>query len=218
MARTVLCFGDSNTHGTLPMEHMDDRRRLGRQERWPGVVAGQLGSSFHVIEEGLPGRTTVHPDPIEGDHKEGHVGLMIALETHRPIDLVVLLLGTNDLKPRFAVTSADIAVSLEKLVSLVRSSDCGPDFAAPDVLLISPPRILETGCLADKFTGGAAKSDALGSLVRRTAERCSCRFLDAATIISSSPVDGIHFDSAEHEQLGNAIAAEVMTWAEQQSR
>ena len=69
--RVVLCYGDFNTHGTAPMATLDDMVRLGPAERWPGVLAAVLGAGWRVIEEGLPGRTTVHPDPVSGVHKNG---------------------------------------------------------------------------------------------------------------------------------------------------
>jgi len=94
----ILCFGDSNTHGSIPMRDRDDSRRFGPDERWPGVLRNELGAGWTVIEEGLPGRTTLHDDPIEGVYKNGLWYLRACLESHRPIDLMTLMLGTNDLK------------------------------------------------------------------------------------------------------------------------
>ena len=91
--RMVVAYGDSNTHGTAPMEMLEDMGRLGPAERWPGVLAAELGAGWLVREEGLPGRTTVHPDPISGVHKNGLAVLPAVLESHRPIDVVVLMLG-----------------------------------------------------------------------------------------------------------------------------
>ena len=93
--KTIVCFGDSNTHGTCPMRDLDDVGRFDAQTRWPGVMAAALGAGWQVIEEGHPGRTTVHDDPLEGRHKNGMPALLVALETHRPIDLVIIMLGTN---------------------------------------------------------------------------------------------------------------------------
>jgi len=208
-ARTVLCFGDSNTHGTGPMRSLDDGPRLSPEERWPGVMAAALGGAFRVIEEGLPGRTTVHPDPIEGEHKSGLVALPILLESHEPIDLVVVMLGTNDLKARFALSPFDIAAGLERLAGIVLASASGPDGSAPRLLIVAPPPILDTGCLAPIFVGGAAKSEALADEIAKVAFRTGAGFLDARRHIVSSPVDGIHFDAGEHGKLGRAVAAAV---------
>ncbi len=101
--KTILCFGDSNTHGTRALQYPGDARRHPRDARWPNVLASQLGAGYEVIAEGHPGRTTVWADPIEGEHKSGVAMLPALLETHRPIDLVIIMLGTNDLKVRFSV-------------------------------------------------------------------------------------------------------------------
>lgn len=132
--QTVLCYGDSNTWGYNPRT----QARYSRSERWPGVLAAELGSGFHVVEEGLNGRTTVWDDPIEG-YKNGKEYLIPCLESHKPLDLVIILLGTNDLKTRFSVTASDIASSAGVLVKMTLKSETGPALAAPQVLLIAPP-------------------------------------------------------------------------------
>lgn len=207
--RSILCFGDSNTHGTEPMRDMDDKNRMAPDERWPGRLAAELGAGWRVIEEGHPGRTTLHADLVEGPHKNGLAALPVALESHRPIDLVILMLGTNDLKAQFMVRPADIARSIDRLVNHILASDSGPERAAPKVLLIAPPPILETGCLAEMFTGGAEKSHSLGRLYGEVAARHGLAFLDAGAVIRSSPVDGIHFDAGEHAKLCEAVTARV---------
>jgi lysophospholipase L1-like esterase len=208
VTRTVLLYGDSNTHGTCPLAHLDDRRRLSRADRWPGVLAAAL-PDWHVIEEGLPGRTTVHDDPVEGEHRNGLSVLPAVLESHRPLDLVVLKLGTNDLKPRFSVTAQDIALSLGRMVRAVAAAGCGPDRGPPAILVICPPPIVETGCLAAIFAGGAAKSAALPPLLAAECRRQGAAFLDAGALIAVDPRDGIHYDAAAHATLGAAFAAEI---------
>lgn len=207
--KTLVCFGDSNTHGTCPMDHLNDRRRLDRNRRWPGVLADRLADDWLVIEEGHPGRTTVHDDPLEGAHKNGLPAIQAILESHRPVDLVAILLGTNDLKRRFSVTGFDIARSVEKLVATARLSGSGPDGGAPQVMIIAPPPILETGCIGPMFAGGAKKSAEFGSHYGEAATRQDCAFLDAGAIIASSPVDGVHWDAEAHSKLGNAVADKV---------
>ena len=207
--KTILCFGDSNTHGTCPMRDLDDRERLDRNARWPGAMAAQLGSKWEVIAEGHPGRTTVHDDPLEGRHKNGHPALLASLETHRPVDVLIMMLGTNDLKARFSVTGQDIARSVEKLVLAARLSRCGPRGGAPDIMLIAPPPIVETGCLKHMFSGGAAKSTGFGAHYAEVAERQACRFLNAGELIPSSPVDGVHLDEDAHRRLGTAVAERI---------
>lgn len=162
-----------------------------------------------MIEEGLPGRTTVHPDPIEGAHKNGLAILPAILETHRPIDLVVLMLGTNDLKQRFSVTPLDIGVSVAKLLDALGQSRSGPKSNRPRLLVVAPMPIEEVGCLAGMFEGGAAKSRRLAAEVARVAALYGADFLDAGEVITVSEIDGIHFDAAAHAALGRAIAAKI---------
>ena len=158
-------------------------------------------------EEGLPGRTTVHPDPIEGVHKNGLAVLPAILESHRPIDVVVLMLGTNDLKHRFQVPVVEIGESVGLLVQAIRHSYCGPGMAQPAVLLVAPPPVLEAGCLAEIFEGGAVKSQRLAETYAGVAKHHGVAFLDAGEVIVSSPLDGVHFDADEHAKLGRAVAA-----------
>lgn len=206
-ARVALCYGDSNTHGALPLRDRQTMARLGPQERWPGVMAAQLGAGWRVIEEGLNGRTTVHPDPVAGVWKNGMAVLPAVLESHRPIDVVTLMLGTNDLKARFGAPAVEIADSVEALVIAIQRSGCGPEGGAPKVLVICPPPVLEAGCLAEIFAGGAAKSRALAGHYAAVAARRGAAFLDAGGIVASSPIDGVHFDAGEHAKLGRAVAA-----------
>ena len=207
--RVLLCYGDSNTHGTVPMETLEDTGRFTPAERWPGVLALTIGLGWRVVEEGLPGRTTVHSDPIAGAHKNGLAVLPAVLESHRPIDLVVLMLGTNDLKWRFQVPPVEVGESVSALIRAIHHSASGPGAAAPAVLLVSPPAVLEAGCLAEVFAGAAVKSHALPAIYAGIARRHAVGFLDAAAAIVSSPRDGVHFEGAEHARLGRAVAAAV---------
>lgn len=207
--RVILTYGDSNTHGTAPMETLEDTGRFGPGERWPGVLAAELGAGWRVVEEGLPGRTTVLPDPIEGVHKNGLAVLPAILESHLPVDLVVLMLGTNDLKWRFQVPAIEIGESVSALVRALHHSVAGSGGKPPAVLLVAPPPVLEAGCLADIFAGAAEKSRRLAEVYGGIARRHGIAMLDAGTVIRSSPVDGVHFEAAEHAKLGRAVAAKV---------
>jgi lysophospholipase L1-like esterase len=202
--KTILCYGDSNTWGYNPT----DAGRYPRDVRWTGVLARELGDGYHVIEEGLNGRTTVWDDPIEG-YKNGHDYLIPCLETHRPIDLVVLMLGTNDLKVRFSVSAYDIANSVGVLVDVIHKSAAGPDGGAPQVLLMAPPPVARLTEFAEMFEGAVEKSRKLGEHYRRVAGERGCAFLDAGSVIVSSDLDGIHFDPPEHAKLGRAVAERV---------
>jgi lysophospholipase L1-like esterase len=201
----ILCFGDSNTWGYNPATE----DRFDEETRWTGVLQAALGSDFIVIEEGLNGRTTVWNDPIEG-YKNGHDYLVPCLETHRPLDLVVLMLGTNDLKRRFSLSAYDIAQGVAVLLRAISYSKAGGDGRAPRVLLLAPPPVARLSNFAEMFEGSEAKSLLLGQHYRTVAGEYNVAFLDTASVIRSSDIDGIHFELEEHAKLGRAVAHEVL--------
>jgi lysophospholipase L1-like esterase len=203
--KTILCYGDSNTWGSDP----DTGERFPEEVRWPGVLRRVLSEGYNVIEEGLSGRSTVWEDPIEGDHKNGRVYLRPCLESHRPIDLVTLMLGTNDLKERFGNSASDIAQGAASLAEMVLRSGCGPHGGAPVVLLVAPPPVGRLTDMAQMFAGSEVKSREFSRHYRYLAERSGCEFLDAAEVIVSSDVDGIHLDANEHRKLGEAVATRI---------
>lgn len=205
-----MVFGDSNTHGTRALARLDDLDRFDAATRWPGVMAAALGTGWQIIEEGQPGRTTTHDDPVSGAHKNGLTVLPALLESHRPLDAVIVMLGTNDLKARFALMPFDIAESAARLLRTVAHSTAGPAGAAPKRLLIAPVPILEAGLLAETFTGGAAKAQRLALHFETAAEACGAGFLDAASCGGVDPLDGVHLPPATHAALG-AAAARALT-------
>ncbi len=206
--KRILCYGDSNTFGTAPMKTIDDVRRWGPDERWPCVMHKALGAGWTLVEEGLPGRTTVHDDPIEGVYKNGKTYLQPCLESHWPLDAITLMLGTNDLKPKFAVAPHDIAFGIGVLLWTIKSIT-PPWTKAPKILVISPPHATSSGWLSEIFAGAEARSKKMAPLYKEQAGRYGAAFFDAATVAKVSPVDGVHFDVADHKALGAAIAAEV---------
>lgn len=134
--RRILCYGDSNTWGYDAAA--DDR--FPEEVRWTGVLQQLLGEGFRVIEEGQPGRTTVWDDPIE-EHRNGKTALYSVLESQSPVDLVVLMLGTNDLKPRFSLNAFDIAAGLERLVRIIQTHLPTAQRRPPEILLVCPPPV-----------------------------------------------------------------------------
>jgi lysophospholipase L1-like esterase len=208
MMRTVLCYGDSNTWGSATEPRPDDR--YAHDERWPGVARAALGADWTVIEEGLPGRTTVHDDPVEGAERNGRTYLLPCLMSHRPLDVVVIMLGTNDLKARFNSSAFDIAEGVGALVRIVRTAGAGRNEGAPEIVVVAPPPILKRlPDHADMFAGGHEKSLGLSKHYRAMAKREGVRFFDAGSAIRSSKVDGFHLESEAHAKLGRALAAEI---------
>jgi lysophospholipase L1-like esterase len=202
--KTVLCFGDSNTWGYDPASGA----RQARDVRWTGVLRQDLGGDYLVIEEGLNGRTTLWDDPISPG-KNGRTYLTPCLETHAPLDMIVIMLGTNDLRRRFNLEAADIAEAAGELAYVARRSACGPDGSAPVVLLLAPPVVVELTQFAGMFAGAREKSREFSHYFTLAASWNDCAFLDTAEIIVSSPLDGIHFEAAEHHKLGRAVADAV---------
>ena len=134
---------------------------------------------------------------------------MPCLQTHKPIDLVVIMLGSNDLKMRFSVPAYDIANGAGVLVDTVKKSDAGPDEGAPKVLLMAPPPVAKLTEFAEMFEGAEAKSTRFSEHYRRVAEEQGCEFFDTSEVIVSSDIDGIHFEVGEHQKLGKAVADQV---------
>lgn len=204
MAR-ILCFGDSNTWGWNP----HDKSRYGRDERWTGILQSELGADHEIIEEGLNGRTTSFDDQAAGGGKNGLSYLVPCLETHRPIDLVIMMLGTNDLKMRFSLSAYDIARALTRLVSAVLGSNAGPEGKEPRLLLVSPPHPGRLSEFAEMFTGAREKSQLLGKHYRQVAIEYGCPFIDAAELITSSPADGIHLEKESHKILAREFSGVI---------
>ena len=169
------------------------------------MLRRELGEGHWIVEEGLSGRTTVWDDPLE-PHRNGRKLLLPTLLTHQPLDLVIVMLGTNDLKHRINASPAEIAAGAGMLVDIVASSGCGPDGGAPQTLLVCPPPIAEVDQFDEEFDGGAEKSRQLAGRFAAIAEARSCGLLDAGSVIASSDVDGIHLEATEHERLGLAVA------------
>ena len=206
--KTILCYGDSNTWGAKPLQSLELVERFGRDERWTSVLQRELGEDYEVIAEGCNGRTTVWDDPIEG-HKNGKTYLFPILDSHSPLDLVIIMLGTNDLKARFSVMPSDIASSAGVLVDIVQRHPVQVTGAPqPQVLLIAPPPLHTElpDFFVEMLAGGYEKSLRFSECYRNVAQQRQCAFLDAATIIKSRKKDGIHFDQPDHLLLGTAVA------------
>lgn len=206
--RTILCYGDSNTHGQIPGATPLDRYTL--LQRWPGILARELGTGWHIIEEGLSGRTTVHDDPIEGALKNGRTYLRPCLMSHAPLDLVIIMLGTNDLKARFGQPASEVAMGIGCLIHDIKELSPGPGGTVPEIMLVSPPPMLDDIKEWENiFKAAQQKSHELALQFEIMSDSLEVHFFDAGSVSTCDPLDGFHINAQAHESLGVALAREV---------
>ncbi len=202
--KTIVCFGDSNTWGYSPSG-------LGRypfEKRWTSILQKELGADYFVIPEGLNGRTTAFEDRIEKD-KNGYKHLRTVLEVHKPLDLIIIMLGTNDLKSRFGICAQEIALSAGNLVDYTIQSSTGVNEGSPEILFIAPPVIKKSLRFGYMLRGAVEKSEMIGLYYRQVAEQFNVPFLDASDIVISSSIDGIHWEEDAHMKFGKIVAEKV---------
>ena len=204
MTRRVLIYGDSNSFGTMPMASLGAEGIFPKDVRWGGVMARELGEDWDVIVEGLPGRTAVLDDPIEGAYRNGLTVLPAILMSHRPIDLLIICLGTNDQKHRFGLMAEDVALGLGRLAREAFASG-----AVAEVMLMAPPPLRMCGPLKDMFLGIDERSAGLAAQIERFAAVEGAAFFDAGRVIEVDPLDGVHWSAEAHDALGRAMAQEV---------
>ncbi len=211
MSKTILAFGDSNTFGTPPMLDRDSNNsRYEEDIRWPMVMQKYLDPYWQVIEEGLPGRTTSLADPEMGDHMNGQIGLKIALASHGPIDLLIIMLGTNDSKIQFGLAAEQIASGLASLLNIAISPDMQRKHDNFDILIITPPHVKEKNALEKIFFNAAEKTAELDKYYSKLAARYKVGKINAGDFIETSETDGVHFDPSEHKALGKAVAKYIL--------
>ena len=210
MKKHIVCFGDSNTHGYCadPTDCADGGNRFNENERWTCLLQRALGGEYLVLEEGLGGRTTVFADPLHESMDAVGVAYPI-LMSHEPVDLLIIMLGTNDTKERFGVNAPAIAVGMERLILKCKSTDCWGG-KAPNILIVCPPplgagfhdEVMGAGCVE--------KSVALPPYLKAVAERNGCAYFDAKDC-EMNPVDFTHLTKRGHAKLAEELAKLVPT-------
>lgn len=208
----ILCYGDSNTYGYNPTNGM----RYPKDVRWTGRLQSILGDSYHIIEEGCNGRTTVFEDPIDG-WKRGLDYLKPCLNTHKPLDVVVMMLGSNDLKNVFHASAQQIADGAETLVKVIKEFTQLKQGFVPKIILIAPPEIgsdIANSPFSVNFDETAiARSKEFKELYEQVAKRNNCIFFNAASYITASKEDSLHLDPSAHgifaERLSELIREEI---------
>ncbi|HEX4774713.1 MAG TPA: SGNH/GDSL hydrolase family protein [Candidatus Saccharimonadales bacterium] len=208
-AITILCYGDSNTRGSRP----DNWRRYSANVRWTGILQAGLGPEYYVIEEGRGGRTTDidHPQ-VPG--RNGRLYLQPCLESHNPLDIIIIMLGTNDLKQMFKRTAQDIGHALESLLDDINLYAKDRNNDTPKIIIVSPvyiaKNILDTEG-GERFGESAhEKSLKLAAVYKQIADNRGLIFFDAAQVASVGP-DGVHIDETGHKSLGQALTKVVVS-------
>lgn len=205
----ILCYGDSNTWGYISGS---DHKRYGNKERWTKLLAELLGDEFEIIEEGLNSRTLISNDTRPGkEGKNGYKYLIPCLDTHDPIDLVILMLGTNELKSVYNKTAEQIGNMLEEYfvkTILNRKSQIGNNY--PKLLLVTPPVVNENTeyCKQkDKYLGAMQKSKELNLIYKNIAKKYDCYFLGNEELTTG--VDGVHLTKESHKKLAEMLNIKI---------
>jgi len=206
MTRTIVCYGDSNTHGAKP----DGSGRHPRDVRWPRVMEKALGEGYEVIEEGLNGRCTVWDTPIEKG-RNGLDYLYPCLLTHAPVDLVTIMLGTNDLKRIYGNTASEIACGAARLIDEAKGTLAGPEGTPPKVVLVAPVPVGPITVQSEMWGLKAAMetSRQLAGMYEIVAVDHDAAFFDAGSVAQVDPGDGVHLGADAHASLGAAMAKVV---------
>jgi lysophospholipase L1-like esterase len=202
--KTILCFGDSLTWGT-------DAATGGRHsyaDRWPSSLKAHLGGEVDVIAEGLGGRTTAYDDPTALAERAGTKILPTLLSSHEPIDLVIIMLGTNDLKAKVAGRAIDAMLGMERLVEQVKHHTWRPLYDVPEVLIVAPPILCETAdpIFSAMYSGAIEQSEMLASFYADLADEMGCGFFDASSVAVTTPIDGVHLDADNTRAIGKGLA------------
>ena len=202
--KTILCYGDSLTWGY----DAEGPARHAFEDRWPSILQKTLGEGVHVIAEGLNGRTSAFDDHAAGADRNGARVLPTILMSHAPLDLVVIMLGTNDMKPFICGHAIGAKQGMRRLVDIVRGHDYPVEQAPPQIILVSPPILSETGNsdFAALFAGGIAESRKLAGLYADLTEELDCGFFDAGSVAETTPLDGVHLDAQNTRAIGKALA------------
>ena len=214
--KNILCFGDSNTWGFVPGAFDPETlymKRYSILERRPGQLRDILGADYHIIEEGLNGRTTnvEYPD-LSG--RSGTSYILPCLYSHSPLDLVILNIGINDTKVIFDRTMMEISEGMAEIIDLIKSTSYGPDMQGQaQILLLSPSALKHEGYLDQNnesaFKGGMKKSLLFNDFYEEIALDRDCHYLDLQAFVSYSKIDGLHYDKRGHAVIASVVASKI---------
>ena len=207
MKKHILCFGDSNTHGYCPepSESVDRGERYNEEERWTCLLQKALGEDYLVLENGVNGRTTAFSDPFR-PYISGLGVIEAVLMAHRPLDLLIVMLGTNDVKERYGMSAQCIGFGLEKLCFTASITDAWSG-RGPNILVIAPPHLDDAiDHDATMGAGCAMKSRQLSAVYREICEKHGWHFLDAEGLVSFSKADFCHMSARDHRVFARKLS------------
>ncbi len=201
--KNILCYGDSNTWGYIPGSQA---QRHDIDTRWTGLLQKQLGSDYKIIENGLNSRTTIYDDPICID-RNGYKSLDSAVLSQSPLDLVIIMLGTNDFKDYLPSSNYASAEALGLYCNKIRNICAAENQQVPKILLVSPIHVGKTVLKAgEEFNQESIdRSKDLGGRIKAVAERFDAYFFDAASVAKASNIDGLHMINSEHKKIADAL-------------
>ena len=209
MKKHIVCFGDSNTHGY----NGDTFGRFDETERWTCLLQDLLGNEYLVLEEGLSGRTTVFDDPLH-EGLSGLDSINSCLLSHEPVDLLIIMLGTNDTKERFAVSPEAIGIGMDRLVKKAKTTFATWKDDTPNILIVTPKNIddeyEQTPTAAPMGMGCAKRSRGLAKCFEEVAKNNNCHYLDANLYVSNNnKTDYMHLDKEGHKELAHALYEKI---------
>jgi lysophospholipase L1-like esterase len=205
--KSILCYGDSLTFGANPIP---GGARHAHEDRWPGALEAKLGGKARVIAEGLGGRTTVHDDWFADADRNGARLLPTLLRSHSPLDMVIIMLGTNDLKPFLGRTAHEASIGVRRLVQIVRAHAAAERQALPKIVIVAPPPLCDTDhpemLLHFGGRGAIDESRQFSRWYTLRANEEGVAFFDAGTVANADPNDGVHLDAANTRAIGEGLA------------
>ncbi len=202
--KTILCYGDSLTWGY----NAEGPSRHALADRWPSALQEELGSGTQVIADGLNGRTTAFDDDLAGEDRNGARTLPVVLGTHSPLDLVIIMLGSNDMKPWIHGNAFVSRHGMARLAQIVLTHPYQLAASAPKLIVVSPPPVSRTDNVdfTAAFAGGNEASQHLAAHYATLANEIGCGFFDAGTVAKTTPLDGVHLDAENTRAIGKALA------------
>jgi lysophospholipase L1-like esterase len=205
--KTVLCYGDSLTWGY----NAEGPGRHPLEVRWPSVLQAGLGGGFQIIPDGLNGRTTAFDDNLAGEDRNGARTLPVVLGTHSPLDLVIIMLGANDMKPWIHGNAFVSKNGMARLAQIVRTHPYQLAAPAPKLIIVSPPAVSRTDNIEfiEAFAGGDEASQHLAAHYAALAKEIGCGFFDAGSVAKTTPLDGVHLDAENTMAIGAALVPVV---------